>query len=408
MAARPDPRRAAEPAPPGGAWPGRRPRVAILTGLDVRAYRGGEKYAASLGRELRSRGVEVRLLSKVDPHEHYRLSLEQLPGTLGLPVEFYRLFWLPGLPPIPLAPRRLLRALAWADAIYTMESTPRFAALIVLLARLLGRRVVVGLHHPTFAVTLALEVEEPGRRRWGTRLSRVVLRAADVVHVLNAHQAAALARIGVARNVVVVGNYASVPPPPLPPSKGVGFEALFVGPLEREQKGIDLLADIARRVLGERPEVRLTIVGTGRDVARVEALVGEFPGRVRYLGFVPEERLTELYAEANALWMTSRAEAFPAVALEAFSHGVPVVGFAVPGLEELSAVYPEGRVPPFDAAAFASTAVALARLREQDRAAFERLRERCRAGTAERFDARVQIPRLAAILAVPLAPAPPP
>ena len=406
--ARSDPRRVSRAAAGSGPPPARAPRVAILTGLDVRAYRGGEKYAASLGRELHARGVDVRLLSKVDPHEHHRLSLEQLPGTLGLPVEFYRLFWLPGLPPIPLAPRRLVRALGWADAIYTMESTPRFAALVVLLARALGRRVVVGLHHPTFAVTLAAEVEEPGRRRWGTRLSRAVLRAADAVHVLNAHQAAALARIGVARNVVVVGNYASVPPPPLPPSTGSAFEALFVGPLEREQKGIDLLVDIARRVLGAHPEVRLTIVGTGRDVARVEALVPEFPGRVRYLGFVPETRLAELYAEASALWMTSRAEAFPAVALEAFSHGVPVVGFAVPGLEELSAVYPEGRVPPFDTVAFAARALELARLREQDRAAFERLRERCRAGTAERFDVGVQLPRLAAILAVPLAPTAPP
>jgi hypothetical protein len=107
-----------------------RSRLVILSGLDVRAYRGGEKWAASLGRELLARGVDVRLMSKVDPHEHYRLDLGSVPAVLRLPVEFYRLFWLPGVPPVPLAPRKFVRALAWADTVYMMESTPRFVALV--------------------------------------------------------------------------------------------------------------------------------------------------------------------------------------------------------------------------------------------------------------------------------------
>jgi len=387
------------PDAPSGSRPS---RLVILTGLDVRAYRGGEKWAASLGRELSARGVEVRLLSKVDPNEPYRLDLEALPAVLGLPVEFYRLLWVPIAPPLPLDPRRLLRALAWADSVYMMETTPRFVALMVVLCRALGKRIVLGLHHPTLVDDLAAEVETRGRRRWGTLLYRQVLRSADAVHVLNAHQATTLARIGVGDNVTMVHNYAIVPPGPVPPSGATTFEALFVGPLEREQKGIDLLVEGARRVLVAGADVHLTVVGTGRDVALVQRLVEEFPGRVRYLGFVSEEELLRLYAEAHVLWMTSRAEAFPAVMMEAFTHGIPVVGFAVPGLEDLSAVYPEGRVPPFDTEAFASRVLELHRLWRDDPASYDRLREHCRAAAVALFGVDVQLPKLAEVLGVRL------
>lgn len=377
-------------------------RLVILTGLDVRAYRGGEKWAASLGRELTDRGVEVRLLSKVDPNEHYRLDLVDLTRVLGLPVEFYRLLWLPMLPPVPLAPRRLVGALAWADSIYSMEVTPRFVALVVVLGRLLGRRVVLGLHHPTLVDNLAAEVERKEQRRWGTSLARAVLRNADAVHVVNTYQAKTLARVGVSDNVVVVNNFITAPVGPAPALASPTFEALFVGPLERQQKGIDLLVEVARRVLTARSTVRLTVVGAGRDVGLVRQLVDEFPGRVRYLGFVSEGQLLALYAGSHVLWMTSRAEAFPAVALEAFTHGTPVVGFAVPGLEDLSVVYPEGRVPPFDPEVFASHVLELHRLWSDDRPAYDRLRERCRTETAARFGVGVQLPKLAEVLGLRL------
>jgi len=398
-------------APRGSRSPGTRSatasgtrasRLVILTGLDVRAYRGGEKYAASLGRELAARGVEVRLLSKVDPNEHHRLPLADVPAVLRLPVEFYRLFWLPLVPPVPLTPRQLLRAFQWSDTVYTMEVTPRFVALVVFLGKLLRRRVVLGLHHPTLADDLAAELRGPGRRRWGSGLFREVLRAADAIHVLNAHQAETLAAIGLRDNVSVVPNYTTRAPPASVAREGTAFEILFVGPLEREQKGIDLLAEVAGRLLPHLPQARLTVVGTGRDLPLVERMVADHPGQVRRLGFVPEERLEELYAASHALCLTSRAEAFPAVAMEGYAHGLPVVAFAVPGLEDLSVVYPAGRVPPFDTAAFADRLLALYRLWRDDRPAYERLRQGCRSEVLARFGVDVQLPRLAGILGVRL------
>ncbi|HTT16349.1 MAG TPA: glycosyltransferase family 4 protein [Thermoplasmata archaeon] len=380
----------------------RPPRLVLLTGLDLRAYRGGEKYAANLARQLAARGIQVLLYSKVDRFERLRLTDAELPATVGVPFAFYRLFWLPRLPPLPLEPRRFLATLRGADTIFSLESTPRFVVLIVVLGRLLGRRTVVGLHDPTQVDRLAREVAEPGPGRWRARLFCLALRHAAAVHTINAAQAATLRRAGVPDNVAMVHSFTTAEPVPRAARSSGGFELLFVGPLEREQKGIDLLVEVGRQLLRARADLRLTIVGAGRDIGLVEGLVREGAGRVRYRGFVPETELAGIYAEADALLLPSRAESFSLVALEAFTQGVPVVSFDLPGLADVMSVYPEGRAPAFDPAACTTRVLALYDLRAREPAAYERLRAQCRERAIERFGARVQVPKLAEMLGLPL------
>lgn len=386
---------------------GRRPfRVVILTGLDLHAFRGGEKYAATLGKELAARGVEVTLFSKVDRNEPWRLTDDELSRSIAIPFTFYRLFWVPLLPPIPLAPIAFLRTLAERDTVFTLESTPRFTALVVFCARLLGRRVVVGLHHPSQADSLERELAGRGVGRLRARLFRFVLRSADAVHTINLAQAATLRRAGIFANVAMINSFVTADPVERPERGSFAVEALFVGPLEREQKGVDLLVDVARRVLGERRDWRLTIVGAGRDATLLTALRDEFPGRVRHLGFVPEDGLPRTYASADLLWLTSRAESFSLVAVEAYTQGVPVVSFDIPGLEDVSSILPDGRVPPFDTTAFASKVLELGDLARTQPERFEEIRRRCREGALSRFGAAVLVPELARMLGVP-APEPP-
>jgi glycosyltransferase involved in cell wall biosynthesis len=381
----------------------RRPRLTILTGLDVRAFRGGEKYAANLGRQLVARGVDVRLFSKVDPNEHLRLDDRTLKAAVRLPVDFYALLWLPRIPPVPLRPVRFLRELRASDTIFTLDGTPRHVALVVLAGRLIGRRVVVGLHSPTQVDDLAREITAGGIPALRARVFRAVLRRADVVHTINTHQAETLRAIGLGSNVAMVNSFTTAEPQPAPPRAPGTFEALFVGPLEREQKGIDLLVEVGRRALRSADDLRLTVVGAGRDEGLVRSLADEFPDRVRHLGFVDEMELASTYAAADLLWMTSRAESFSLVALEAFTQGVPVVCFAVPGLADVTSIFPEGRVPCYDVEAFTAAVLGLRELARQDPAGYDRLRERLRAGALEQFGAAVQVPKLATMLGLPIA-----
>ena len=112
--------------------------------------------------------------------------------------------------------------------------------------------------------------------------------------------------------------------PPIPPrvveASDVPPYVLFVGRLE----AIKGLQDIIPRFPGVHgPE--LWIAGTGDYEPELRALAEGMP-RVRFLGFLPEDRLRHLYRDAIAAVIPSICyEVFPLVVLEAFREGTPII-----------------------------------------------------------------------------------
>jgi glycogen(starch) synthase len=137
---------------------------------------------------------------------------------------------------------------------------------------------------------------------------------------------------------------------------------LFVGRLDREQKGTDLLVDIAHSLhdmLGASMPP-LLVAGDGparRETERAMAARG-LDGRVRFLGRVDGTAKFELMAAAFSLLMPSRFETFGLVAAEAQAAGAPVVAFDVGPLREVAAGGGARLAPPFDTTAFAREAAA--------------------------------------------------
>ncbi len=87
-------------------------------------------------------------------------------------------------------------------------------------------------------------------------------------------------------------------------------------------KRFDLLIETANRL-----KLQLKIAGTGRDLNRLKRLAGE---TVEILGFVPEEKLRDLYQSARALLFPQMEDA-GVVPLEAQACGTPVIAFAKGG-----------------------------------------------------------------------------
>ena len=135
------------------------------------------------------------------------------------------------------------------------------------------------------------------------------------------------------------------------PVAGTGREhILFLGRLDQEQKGLDLLLD-ALAAAGDELRTPIVIAGGGSadEVnwvhARAKALgLGE---RVRFPGRVEGEAKSRLFREARFMVMSSRFEASPLVLAEAFAYALPVVLFGIPELAELS-LDCTVQVPPFD------------------------------------------------------------
>lgn len=101
---------------------------------------------------------------------------------------------------------------------------------------------------------------------------------------------------------------------------------LCVSRLERG-KGLPTLLRAFRRIVDERPEVELQIVGEGRERRPLEGLCHRLRlvEAVRFVGELRGNQLAERYRGAAAFVMPSRRETLGNVLLEALASGVPVV-----------------------------------------------------------------------------------
>jgi len=127
---------------------------------------------------------------------------------------------------------------------------------------------------------------------------------------------------------------------------------LFSGAL-RPEKGVDFLARAFVRLLEQRPDVRLIIVGGGRlwiesgwlrsnptdtwDRKVADILAPAIKREQAFLlGIVPPVEIMPYYAASDVLVLPSMfQETFGLVILEAFSVGLPVVAFRSGGIPEL-------------------------------------------------------------------------
>jgi glycosyltransferase involved in cell wall biosynthesis len=98
-------------------------------------------------------------------------------------------------------------------------------------------------------------------------------------------------------------------------------------------KGFDALVRVMRRL----PAWRLTIVGDGRDRARLEALARAegVADRVRFTGALPRAEVFATYDEATVFVHLSAFESFSYQIAEALARGVPIIAAGEGSVPEL-------------------------------------------------------------------------
>ncbi|MEJ2861115.1 glycosyltransferase family 4 protein [Actinomycetospora flava] len=158
-----------------------------------------------------------------------------------------------------------------------------------------------------------------------------------------------------AARVDVVGN--GVDRALLEAPAGVGHDVVFLGRLELEGKGLDLLLTAWKKI-GAQVGGELLIAGGGPEEPRVRRFAEELGvENVRFLGWCDGPGKTALLAGARLVVVPSRHETFGMVAVEALATGTPVVAFDIPCLREVIPPEVGWTVPPFDADALAARLV---------------------------------------------------
>jgi 1,2-diacylglycerol 3-alpha-glucosyltransferase len=155
-----------------------------------------------------------------------------------------------------------------------------------------------------------------------------------------------------------------------------------------KEKNVELLLEAV--ALAGDPRMRVVVAGDGPARAELEARAREcgVAGQTRFLGFVPRDRLPDLYASCDAFCMPSTTETQGLVQAEALAAGAYVLAADAPQNREV--LGGAGRVLPATPRAFATALLALSQ--PADPAISEVARE-----AAKRFSVDIQLDRTIAL-----------
>ena len=232
-------------------------------------------------------------------------------------------------------------------------------AVVTLIARMLGLRVVVTHHGPDY-----------DREKWGS-FARWVLKTGESIGMRYAH-----ARIGISKvivdlirskygldaslipnGVVVVGSDFGVDQVT---SFGLqpGHYFLQVSRVVPEKRQLDLILAYTSAAL---TGWKLALVGgLGDDEYSAEVMAAAKNAGVVLTGFLKGVALQQLYAHAGAFVLPSSHEGLPIALLEALSYGLPVLASDIPANLEVE-LEPSSYFPVGDISALSQKLAQIAR-----------------------------------------------
>jgi len=233
----------------------------------------------------------------------------------------------------------------------------------------MGLPVVATIHHP-ITVDRRLEIEHATSlykkltlRRWyaftdmqtqvARRLKRVITVSENSFKDIHADHKVPTDRM----HIVPVG----VDPALFRPVEGVHRQPgmlITTASADVAMKGLRYLLEALAKLRTERPDLTLTVIGRPKEGGESERTINELglKDAVTFVSGVSDERIVELYSEAEIAVVPSLYEGFSLPAIEAMSCAVPLVATTGGAIPEV--VGPDGEtafsVPPGDSGALAA------------------------------------------------------
>ncbi len=362
-------------------------RIALLT-YRGHPYVGGQGiYVRHLSRELVELGHDVEVLSgQPYPELDARVRLTRLPS-----LDLYR-------SPDPFRIPRLREFADWTHVLeYAVTATATFAEPLAFSVRayrelsrrpaafdlvhdnqclgygLLGiqRRVapVLGtIHHPITIDRRLETAHAPTRWKRFTKRrfygfvamqGRVARRLSRIITVSASSLDDVVATHGVRRDLLHVVHVGVDPEQfrPRPEVTPVPGRIMTTASADVAMKGLRFLLEAVAKVRTDHPDAHLVVIGAPKDDSATRALIATLglSEHVSFVTGVTDDRIVELYAEAQAAVVPSLYEGFSLPAIEAMACGTPLVASTGGALPEV--VGPDGisalHVPAGDAEAIA-------------------------------------------------------
>lgn len=316
-------------------------RIGIVAPSSVPAVRGGAEnlYAGLLDHLNRGTSHEATLVTLASPEGDFWALMESYRAFSELDVSRFDLVistkypaWMVSHPNHVCYMLHCLRGLYDTYHLFGLPVDPPAA----LPARLLElrRRMRDSLENPrqlSEFFSSVFELREDPECGPGFQFPGPLTR--EIVHYLDAYalrkgaiaRHAAISKVVAARSDYFPQDVSAVvayPPSGLETRDNGPYEYFFTASRLDAPKRIDLIVR-AFRMVGNA-NARLKIAGTGPEDARLRALAKGDP-RIEFLGYVDNQRLSELYSGARAVLFTPYDEDLGYITMEAMRSGKPVV-----------------------------------------------------------------------------------
>jgi len=367
------------------------------TGTVLIVTPGGLEHGGGIGRQM---GYFLRANQASQQRLRYRIIDSRGPWFLGAsPMHIAGAVIYFGCTVLALLRARLFSSPCIAHVNITGRGSTIRKVILVTIARALRLRYVLHLHDYDYAEYY---------RNQGTFLKRLIattFRSAAAVVVLGRHEFEGVSQsLQLGRDRMVVLHNAV--PDPLPnlnrsPRAGRPCHLLFLGYLSARKGVPDLLRALASPTMKLR-RWRATLAGGGAiDEFRKLADDLGILDRLCFPGWLDQNAVSALCADADVLVLPSHAEGLAMSVLEGLSHGLPVVTTPVGAHSEVIEPNVSGiLVPPGDVAALAESLVSMI----EDETLRHQLARGARDRFLEGFDVRRYAARLRELHAGLLAP----
>jgi len=209
-----------------------------------------------------------------------------------------------------------------------------------LIARLLGKRIVLILH-----TSIPLGVKETYRGCIGKLLSSMIERISRINYSLSKlimiDSESLIRELGLDgyKEKVRVGSSIFVDTNIFKFTEEVNKRENLVGYIGRfsEEKGIINLIDAIPKILEENQTVKFLIIGDGPLFLKVKKRIEGmgFSDRLFLLGWVPYEKIPDYLKEMKLLVLPSYIEGIPNIVLEAMACGTPILATPVGAIPDV-------------------------------------------------------------------------
>lgn len=239
--------------------------------------------------------------------------------------------------------RDLKQKLHRYDVVYCKNDFLEIAILRFLVGYNHLKKVIIGFHTPVYYEITNTIQSKIHNMLYGSVVYSLLILKAHKFHVLNAFDERLLKKRFSKKNVIKIHNpfdfkqFEKMTKKKIPKktSHNIQTKILWVGRLTSE-KGIDDLLNIIRHInqTKQAGNIVWTIVGEGEYQDKVMLLAKEYQN-VNYVGFIPNDKLANIYQQNDIFITTSKFETFPYMLLEAQTFGLPCLAYNIHGCDEI-------------------------------------------------------------------------